>query len=71
MVLKKVIEAIDAYTTENQVGSGEVKLDQHVEPNVEPSGTRSEEPLDKPHTNPYYGNPKVDIHIFNPYLNEI
>lgn len=39
--------------------------------NGEPPGTSSGEPLDKSHSKPTSENPKVDIHVFNPYVNEI
>ncbi|KAL5068502.1 hypothetical protein RYX36_019389, partial [Vicia faba] len=69
--IEKEIEDIDAYTTENDVESIEINLDENFEPNVEPSSTTFGEPLDKPHANPTFENSKVDIHVFNPYVNEI
>ncbi|CAI8614129.1 unnamed protein product [Vicia faba] len=47
------------------------QLRQHVEPNVESYGNTSNVHLNKPHANPTYDNLKVDIHVFNTYVNKI
>lgn len=59
---------ISAYTTDNDIESVEVNLDQHVDPNVRPSITTSGKPCDShPEPSPI----SINEHVLNKCLNDI
>ncbi|KAL5056844.1 hypothetical protein RYX36_028448 [Vicia faba] len=61
----------DDDTSFNNVDLVETNIDLNMEPYVKPTGMKFGESFVEPRVNPATENPKVDILIFNPYVNEI